>query len=100
MLVPIFIFEKIKRESSKLFRTIIPFKFLAQLGEYKQTFPIFATALSSEDNYEIHLAVVGSVEIEEAMQLIRNLPPKKNRQIPREPLINFNLKDIKKGDKL
>ena len=76
--------------------------FLAQLGEYKQTFPIFAAALRSDDDYEIHLAVMGLVAMgtEEAMQLIRNLPPEKNKYTPKKSLINFDLRDIKKGDKL
>jgi hypothetical protein len=76
--------------------------FLAQLGEHKQTFPIFAEALSSNDEYEVYTAVIGLAEIdtEEAMELIMNLPPEKNRLTLRERLINFNPKVIKKGDKL
>ncbi|MCL2289798.1 MAG: hypothetical protein FWC34_03720 [Bacteroidetes bacterium] len=74
--------------------------FLARLGEHKQTFPIFATALSSEDEYEVHTAVMGlaAINTEEATALIINLPPEKNRLTHRERLINFNPKDIKKGD--
>jgi hypothetical protein len=35
---------------------------------------------------------------EEAIDLIENLPPEKSRLLLRERLINFNPKDIKKGD--
>jgi hypothetical protein len=74
--------------------------FLAQLGEHKQTFPIFAAALSSDDEYEVHTAIMGlaAINTEEATDLIISLPPEKNRVTARERLINFNPKDIKKGD--
>jgi hypothetical protein len=74
--------------------------FLAKLGEHKQTFPIFATALNSNDEYEVHTAVLGLAAIgtEEAIELIVNLPPEKYMVPLRERLINFNPKDIKKGD--
>jgi len=76
--------------------------FLARLGEHKQTFPIFAAALSSDDEYEVHKAIMGlaAINTEEAIELIINLPPEKNRLTARERLIKFNPKDIKKGDKL
>jgi len=74
--------------------------FWARLGEHKQTFPIFAAALDSNDEYEVHTAVLGLAAIgtEEAIELIVNLPPEKNRVKLRERLINFDLKEIKKGD--
>jgi len=76
--------------------------FLAQLGEHKTTFPIFAEALSSDDEYEVHTAIIGLAAIgtEEALDLITKLPPEKNRVTLRERLINFNHSDIKKGDEL
>lgn len=71
------------------------------MGEYEQTFPIFAAALNSDDEYEVHTAVMGLAEIgtDEAMQLIINLPPEKYRLSPRKQLINFNPHEIMKGDK-
>jgi HEAT repeat protein len=88
----------LEKEEFKLYAAL----FLAQLGEHKQTFPIFAAALSSEDEYEVHTAIMGLAAIgtEEAIELILNLPPEKNRLTLRERLINFNPKDITKGDKL
>ena len=74
---------------------------MARLGEHEQTFPIFAAALSSEDGYEVHTAILGLAMIgtDEAIRLILNLPPEKNIQTPRESLINFSTIDLKKGDK-
>jgi HEAT repeat protein len=74
--------------------------FLARLGEHKQTFPIFKAALSSDDEHEVHTAIMGLAAIgtEEALELLRNLPPEKNRVTQRESRINFNLNEIKKGD--
>jgi hypothetical protein len=74
--------------------------FLARLGESKQTFPIFAEALSSDDEYEVHTAVLGLAAIgtEEALELLSNLPPEKNSCSPKVSRINFNLNEIKKRD--
>jgi hypothetical protein len=87
---------QLEKEEFKLYAAL----FLARLGEYKQTFPIFTTALSSDDEYEVHTAILGLVAVgtEEATALILNLPPEKNRLTHKERLINFNPKDIKKGD--
>ena len=70
--------------------------FLARLGEHKQTFPIFAAALSSDDEYEVHLAILGLAAIgtEEASQLIDNLPPEKNRCTLKEARYNFDFNNF------
>jgi len=88
---------QLEQEEYKLYAAF----FLAQLGEHKKTFPIFAAALNSDDEYEVHTAILGLAEIdsEEAIQLIINLPLEKNKVTLRERLINFNPKDITKGDK-
>ena len=67
----------LKKEEFKLYAAL----FLAELGEHEQTFPIFAAALDSDDEYEVHTAVMGLEEIgtDEAIELIDNLPPEKNR---------------------
>jgi len=90
--------SQLEQDEFKLYAAL----FLARLGEHEQTFPIFAAALNSEDEHEVHTAVMGLAAIgtEEAIELILNLPPEKNRLTQRERLINFNPKDIKKGDKL
>jgi hypothetical protein len=91
-----FFTSHLEKEEYKLYAAL----FLAELGEHKQTFPIFAATLSSEDEYEVHTAIMGLEEIgtDEAIELIENLPPEKNRFLLRERLINFDLKEIKKGD--
>jgi len=88
-----FFSAQLQQEEYKLYAAL----FLAQLGEHKQTFPIFAEALNSDDEYEVHTAILGLAEIdsEEATQLIFNLDPSKNRCSPREArwsfdFINFN----------
>jgi hypothetical protein len=88
----------LEKEEFKLYAAL----FLAQLGEHKQTFPIFAVALSSDDNYEVHTAIMGLVAIgtEEAMQLIGNIPREKTKYTLKESLIDFDIKELKKGDKL
>ena len=93
-----FFTAQLKQEEFKLYAAL----FLAQLGEHEQAFPILVEALSSEDTYEIHTAVMGLAAIGtgEAIQLIRNLPPEKNRHTLKRPQINFDLMNIKKGDKL
>jgi hypothetical protein len=65
--------------------------FLVQMGEYNQTFPIFAAALSSDDLYEVHTAVMGLATIgtEEAIEMILNLDPEKNRYHPKEARWSF-----------
>jgi len=89
---------QLEKEEFKLYAAL----FLARLGEHNQTFSIFAAALNSDDEYEVHTAIIGLAELntEEATALVLNLPPEKNRLTHRERLINFNPKDIKKGDKL
>jgi hypothetical protein len=91
-----FFTSHLEKEEFKLYAAF----FLARLGEHKQTFPIFANALNSDDEYEVHTAILGLAAIgtEEATELLINLPPEKNRLTQREPLINFNPKNIKKGD--
>ena len=92
-----FFYSQLEQGAFKVYAAL----FLAELGEHKKTFPIFAAALDSEDEYEVHTAIMGLEEIgtEEAIDLIENLPPEKNRFLLRERLINFNPKDIMKGDK-
>ena len=92
-----FFYSQLEQEEYKLHAAL----FLAQLGEHKQTFPIFAEALNSNDEYDIQTAVMGLAAIgtEEAKELVINLPPEKNRYHPKEPQINFNLMDLKKGEK-
>lgn len=92
-----FFTSHLENEEFKLYAAV----FLAELGEYEQTFPIFAAALNSDDEYELHTAVLGLEEIgtDEAVALIENLPPEKYRLSQRERLINFNLKELMKGDK-
>jgi len=87
----------LEKEEFKLYAAL----FLARMGEHKQTFPIFAAALNSDDEYVVHTAVMGlaAINTEEATELLINLPPKKNRLTQRARLINFSPKDIKKGDK-
>jgi len=87
----------LEKEEFKLYAAL----FLARLGEHKQTFSIFAAALSSDDEYEVYIAIMGlaAIDSEEATELLINLPPEKNRVTPQESLINFNLNEIKKGDK-
>jgi len=93
-----FFTAQLKQEEFKLYAAL----FLAQLGEHKQAFPILARALSSEDTYEVYVAVTGLAAIgtEEAMKLIRNLPPEKNKHKLKKPQINFDIMNIKEGDKL
>ena len=50
-----FFTAQLQQEEFKLYAAL----FLAQLGEYKQAIPILVEALSSEDTYEIHLAIMG-----------------------------------------
>jgi len=50
----------LEKEEYKLFAAF----FLAQLGEHKKTFPIFAAALNSDDEYEVHTAILGLAEID------------------------------------
>jgi len=90
--------SQLEQEKNKLYAAL----FLAQLGEHKQTFPIFAAALSSDDEYEVHTAIIGLAAIgtEEAIELIINLPPEKNRCTPKVARFNFDFKNFKKGDKL
>jgi len=85
----------LEKEEYKLYAAL----FLARLGEHKQTFPIFAATLSSDDEYEVHTAILGlaAIDTEEATELLINLPPEKNRVTQRERLINFNPNDIMKG---
>jgi len=91
-----FFTAQLQQEEFKLYAAL----FLAQLGEHEQTFPIFAATLSSDDEYEVHMAIMGLAFIgtEEAIQLLSNISPEENRVTLRERLINFNPKDIKKGD--
>jgi tetratricopeptide (TPR) repeat protein len=87
---------QLEQEEFKLYAAL----FLARLGEHKQTFPIFAAALSSDDEYEVHTAILGlaAINTEEATELIMNLPEEKSRVSQKERLINFNLMDLEKGD--
>jgi len=89
--------SQLKQKEFELYAAL----FLAKLGETTNTFPIFAANLSSDNEYEVHTAVMGLAAIgtDEATALILNLPPQKNRLTHRERLINFNLMDLKKGDK-
>ena len=66
-----FFYTQLQQEESKLYAAV----FLARLGEHKTTFPIFENALSSDDNNEIHLAIMGLAMMgtEEAIQLILSL---------------------------
>ena len=86
----------LEKEEYKLYAAL----FLAKLGEKTTTFPIFAAALSSEDENERHIAILGlaAINTEEATALLINLPPEKNRITLRERLINFNPNEIMKGD--
>ena len=83
---------QLKQEEHKLYAAL----FLAQLGEYKQTFPIFVAALSSDDEYEVHTAIMGLATIgtEEALELIINLPPEKNRCAPKVARFNFDFNNF------
>jgi HEAT repeat protein len=85
---------QLEKEEFKIYAAF----FLVLLGEHQQTFPIFLSALNSEDEYEVHTAILGLAEIgtEEALQLITTLPLEKNRLTQRKPLIDFNLNEIKK----
>jgi len=91
-----FFYEQLKQKEFELYAAL----FLARLGEHKQTFPIFAAALSSEDEYEVHTAILGlaAINTDEAIELIMNLPEEKNRVSQKERLIKFNLMDLEKGD--
>ena len=82
----------LEKEEYRLYAAL----FLAQLGEYKQTFPIFKSALSSNDEYEVHTAIMGLAAIgtEEASQLIDNLPPEKNRCAPKVARFNFDFNNF------
>jgi len=92
-----FFYEQLKQKEFELYAAL----FLAKLGEKTTTFPIFAANLSSDDEYEVHTAILGLAEIntEEAIELIINLPEEKNRVTLKESQINFNLMDLKEGDK-
>jgi hypothetical protein len=92
-----FFTAQLEQEEFKLYAAL----FLAQLGEHTQTFPIFADALNSDDNYNVHLAVMGLATIgtEEATQLILNLDPIKNRYTPKRMRWNINPEYFMKGDK-
>jgi HEAT repeat protein len=92
-----FFTAQLEEEEFKLYAAL----FLAQLGEHKPTFSIFADALNSDDNYDIHLAIIGLATIgtEEATQLILNLDPDKNRYTPKRMRWNINPEYFKKGDK-
>ena len=83
-----FFTSQLQQEKYKLYAAL----FLARLGEHKQTFPIFAVALNSEDDYEVHTAILGlaAMGTEEAVQLIANLPPEKNRYSPKKMRWSFN----------
>jgi len=80
--------SQLQIEEYKLYAAV----FLARLGEHETTFPIFETALNSDDNYEVHLAIMGLafINTEEATQLIFSLDPEKNRYSPREMRWNFD----------
>jgi len=80
--------SQLQIEEYKLYAAL----FLAQLGEQKQTFPIFEKAIRSDDEYEIHFAIMGLVTIgtEEAFQLILNFDPSKNKYSPRKMRWNFD----------
>jgi len=80
--------SQLQIEEYKLYAAV----FLARLGEHKTTFSIFEKALSSDDNYEVHLAIMGLafINTEEATQLIFSLDPDKNRYSPREMRWNFD----------
>ena len=82
----------LEKEEYRLYAAL----FLAQLGEYKQTFPIFKSALSSDDEYEVHTAIMGLATIgtEEALELITNLPPEKNRCAPKIARFNFDFNNF------
>jgi len=73
--------------------------FLAELGEHKTTFPIFEEALDSKDNYEIYIAVMGLAKIgtEEAIELILQLSPDKNKYPPKRARSSFDFMNINKG---
>jgi hypothetical protein len=92
-----FFISQLQQEENKLYAAL----FLAQLGEHKTTFSIFEKTLSSDDEYDIHLAIMGLafIDTEEAIQLILNIDPKKNRYAPKEMRWNFNYLDINKGGK-
>jgi len=83
-----FFISQLHNEEYKLYAAL----FLAQLGEHKQTFPIFAAALERYDEYEIHIAILGLATIgtEEALQLILNLSHEKNSYSPKEARWNFD----------
>jgi len=80
--------SQLQIEEYKLYAAV----FLARLGEHKTTFPIFADALSSDDNYEVYLAIMGLAFMgtEEAIQMVLNLDPDKNRFSPREMRWSFD----------
>ena len=82
----------LEKEEYRLYAAL----FLAELGEHKTTFPIFKAALSSDDEYEVHAAIMGlaTIDTEEASQLIDNLPPSKNRCTPKEMRFNFDFKNF------
>jgi len=70
--------------------------FLARLGEHKITFPIFAEAFDSDDEYEVYLALLGLATIgtEEATQMLFNFPQEKNRCVPRITRFNFDFNNF------
>jgi len=82
----------LEKEEFKLYAALV----LARLGEHQQTFPIFKAALSSDDEYEVHTAIMGLATIgtEEASQLMDNLPPERNRCAPRVMRFNFDFKNF------
>jgi len=84
--------SQLEKEEFKLYAAL----FLAQLGEHKQTFPIFKAALRSDDEYEVHTAVMGLAAIgtAEAIELMINLPPEKNRCAPKVARYNFDFKNF------
>jgi len=84
--------SQLEQEEYRLYAAL----FLAELGEYETTFPIFAEALSSNDDYDLHLAILGLATIgtEAAMQLVLNLPPEKNRYSPKPARWNFDCFNI------
>ena len=87
-----FFSSHLEKEEFKLYAAL----FLAELGEHKSTFPIFKAALSSDDEYEVHTAIMGlaTIDTEEASQLTDNLPQEKNRCAPKEMRFNFDFNNF------
>jgi hypothetical protein len=87
------------RETLNEYRKILAAVFLAELGEYETTFPIFEKAIHSEIANHIFAAINGLKVIgtEDAFRLIKEQTLNKNEKIAKKAQETLNKLDMERG---